>query len=116
MGARFVTVDRDTPLLFPADLRDWLPENHLVHFIIEAVEQLGAGAFKVNNSGSGSEQYPPEMMAMLLPYCYATGRMSSRVIEAATYNDVAVIYICGNIAHPYHRVICRFRTENREGF
>ncbi|MDR2094371.1 MAG: transposase [Treponema sp.] len=30
--------------------------------------------------------------------------------------DVAVRYICGNTAHPDHRVICRFRTENREGF
>jgi transposase len=77
MGARFVAVDRDTPLLFPADLRDWLPENHLAHFIIEAVEQLGVSTFKVNNSGSGSEQYPPEMMVMLLLYRYATGRMSS---------------------------------------
>ncbi|MDR1175501.1 MAG: transposase, partial [Treponema sp.] len=115
MSARFVNVDRDTPLLFPADLREWLPENHLVHFIIEAVEQLDVSAFKVNDSGSGSEQYPPGMMVMLLLYCYATGRMSSRVIEAATYSDVAVRYICGNRAHPDHTVICRFRTENREG-
>jgi transposase len=65
---------------------------------------------------SGSEQYPPEMMVMLPVYCYATGRMSSRVIEEATYTDVAVRYICGNRAHPDHSVICRFRTENREGF
>jgi transposase len=116
MGARFVNVDRDTPLLFPADLREWLPEDHLVHFIIDAVEQLGASGFKVNESGSGSEQYPPEMMVILLLYCYATGRMSSRVIEEATYSDVAVRYICGNRAHPDHSVVCRFRVENREGF
>jgi hypothetical protein len=56
------------------------------------------------------------MMAALLLYCYATGRMSSRVIEEATYTDVAVRFICGNRAHPDHTVICRFRTENREGF
>jgi transposase len=97
-------------------LREWIPEDHLVHFIIEAVEQLDVSVFKVNHSGSGSEQYPPGMMAMLLLYCYATGRMSSRVIEGATYSDVAVRYICGNTAHPDHTVICRFRTENREGF
>jgi transposase len=70
----------------------------------------------VNTTGSGSEQYPPEMMVSLLLYCYATGRMSSRVIEEASYSDVAVRYICGNSAHPDHSVICRFRTENREAF
>jgi transposase len=42
--------------------------------------------------------------------------MSSRVIEEATHTDVAIRYICGNTAHPDHSVICRFRTENREGF
>ncbi|MDR2795482.1 MAG: transposase, partial [Spirochaetaceae bacterium] len=30
--------------------------------------------------------------------------------------DMAVRYICGNRAHPGHNVICRFWTENREGF
>jgi transposase len=116
MSARFVNVDRDTPLLFPEDLREWIPENHLVHFILEAIEQLDVRGFKVNTTGSGSEQYPPGMMVSLLLYCYATGRMSSRVIEEATYSDVAVRYICGNSAHPDHSVICRFRNENREGF
>jgi transposase len=116
MCTRFVNVDRDTPLLFPADLREWLPEDHLVHFIIDAVEQLGVSGFKVNESGSGSEQYPPAMMVILLLYCYATGRMSSRVIEEATYSDVVVRYICGNRTHPDHSVVCRFRVENREGF
>ena len=111
-----MNVDRNTPLLFPEDLRDWIAEDHLVHFIVEAIEKLDLRAFNVNRSGSGSEQYPPAMMVMLLVYCYATGRMSSRVIEEATYTDVAVRYICGNTAHPDHTVICRFRNENREGF
>jgi transposase len=116
MSVRFVDVDRDTPLLFPVDLREWSPENHLVHFIIEAVEKLDMSGFKVNETGSGSRQYPPEMMVALLLYCYATGRMSSRVTGEATHTDVAVRFICGNRAHPDHTVICRFRTENREGF
>lgn len=40
MGARFVSVDRDTPMLLPPDLRDWVPEDDLVHFVIEVVERL----------------------------------------------------------------------------
>jgi transposase len=102
--------------LFPEDLRERLPEDHPVHFIIEAIEGLDVRGFKVNTTGSGSEQYPPAMKVMPLLYCYATGRMSSRVIEEATYTDVGVRYICGNQAHPDHTVICRFRTEDREAF
>ncbi|MDR1863236.1 MAG: hypothetical protein LBQ67_04865 [Treponema sp.] len=34
-------------------MRKWLPENHIVRFIIEAVGQLDIGSFKVNEGGSG---------------------------------------------------------------
>jgi transposase len=78
MSARYVTIDRETPMLFPVDMRDWLPANHMVHFVIEAAEQLDKSVFKVNGRGSGSEQYPPEMMPALLIYSYATGIFSSR--------------------------------------
>ncbi len=36
MAARFVNVDRNTPMLLPPDLRDWVPEDHIVHFIAQA--------------------------------------------------------------------------------
>ncbi|MDR1902762.1 MAG: hypothetical protein LBQ88_10840 [Treponema sp.] len=42
MSARFVTIDWGTPLLFPEDLRKWATENHIVHFIIEAVREVPA--------------------------------------------------------------------------
>jgi len=69
MAVRFVTVDRQTPLLLPCDLREWIPEDHLVHFILDAVEQLPLAHFRVNHRGTGSEQYPPAMMLALLIYC-----------------------------------------------
>ncbi len=116
MSATFVTVDRDTPMLFPPDLRDWLPEDSMVHFIIDAVEMLNLQGFSVNNRGSGSPQYPPQMMLALLIYSYATGRFSSRAIEQATYYDVAVRYICGGDKHPDHDTICSFRLNNRAVF
>jgi transposase len=103
-------------MLFPPDLRDWLPEDSMVHFIIDAIEMLNLKGFSVNNRGSGSPQYPPEMMLALLIYCYATGRFSSRSIEQATYFDVAVRYICGGDKHPDHDTICSFRLNNRTVF
>jgi len=67
MSTRFVSVDRSQPLLFPPDLRDWVPPDDLVHFVIEAVDSVDV-AFKVNIRGTGSAQYPPRMMLALLIY------------------------------------------------
>lgn len=36
--SKFVPADRDQPFLLPPDLRDWLPEENLAHFVMEAVE------------------------------------------------------------------------------
>ena len=103
-------------MFLPPDLRDWIPENDLVHFVIDAVETLDLRGFSVNKRGSGSPQYPPAMMLSLLIYNYATGRFSSREIEQATYLDVAVRYICGGDKHPDHDTICSFRLKNRSVF
>ena len=112
MGPRLVSIDRASPMLLPPDLREWIAEDHMVNFIIDAVDQLNLSNFKTNWKGSGSEQYPPSMMLALLIYCYATGRFSSRAIESATYCDVAVRYICGGDQHPDHDTICTFRRKN----
>ena len=111
MSAHFVNVDRDTPLLLPADLRDWVPEDDLVHFVIEAVAGLDLRPFRVNERGTGSDQYPPRMMLGLLIYCYANGIFGSRRIERATHRDIAVRYLTGN-THPDHDTIAKFRREN----
>ena len=116
MGAKFVNIDRETPMMFPPDLREWLPENSMAHFVVEAVEMLELKSFSVNGRGSGSAQYPPSMMLSLLIYCYATGRFSSREIELASHYDVAVRYICGGDKHPDHDTICEFRAKNRTAF
>ncbi len=113
MSSHFVNVDRDTPLLLPADLREWVPEDDLVHFVIEAVDGLDLHRFHVNERGSGSDQYPPRMMLGLLIYCYANGIFGSRRIERATYRDVAVRYLTAD-THPDHDTIAKFRRENFE--
>jgi len=111
MAAKFVSVDHDTPLLMPPDLRDWVPEGHLVHFIMDAVRLLDVGQAKVNERGTGSPQYPPTLMLGLLIYSYATGTLSSRQIERATYENVAVRLLCAD-RHPDHDSICTFRRTN----
>jgi hypothetical protein len=45
MGARFVSVDRETPMLLRPDLRDWGPEDDRVPFVFEAVDRLRLESF-----------------------------------------------------------------------
>ena len=111
MAERLVNVDRDTPMLLPPDLRDWVADNELARLILEAVELCDLQGVSRNVRGSGSEQYPPTMMLALLIYCYAGGTFSSRRIERATYDSVAVRYLCGN-HHPDHDTIAHFRRHN----
>jgi len=111
MSAKFVNVDRDTPYFLPPDLREWVPKDHLVHFIIDAVERLDLRTAWVNERGSGAAQYPPSMMLALLIYSYATGTFSSRQIERSTYDSVPVRFLCAD-THPDHDTICTFRVRN----
>lgn len=112
MATRFVTIDRDTPLLLPPNLRDWVPEDHLVHFILDAVAALNLSQVKVNERGTGCPQYPPTMLLALLIYSYATGTFGSRRIEQNTYDSVPVRLITAD-THPDHDTICTFRRENK---
>ena len=112
MATRFVPIDRDTPLLLPPNLRDWVPAEHLVHFIIDAVEALDLRQVKVNTRGTGSEQYPPHLLLTLLIYSYATGSFSSRRIERSTYDSVPVRLLTAD-THPDHDTLCTFRRENQ---
>ena len=89
----------------PPDLREWVPEDHLVHFIMEAVGVIDLREAKINERGTGSRQYPPALMLGLLIYSYATGTFSSRQIERSTYENVAVRLLCADL-HPDHDSTC----------
>lgn len=112
MAARFVLIDRETPLLLPPNLRDWVPAGHLAHFIIDAVDLLDLRQIKVNERGTGNAQYPPTMLLGLLIYSYATGTFGSRRIEQSTHDSVPVRLIAAD-THPDHDTICTFRRENK---
>jgi transposase len=87
-------------MLLPPNLREWVPEDDLVHFVIEAVDRLPLKSFRVNHRGTGVKQFPPHMMLALLIYSYANGLFSSRKIERATHRDVAIRYLIADRIDP----------------
>ena len=59
MATRFISNDHDTPMPLPPHLRAWVAKNHLV---LEVVGVLDLSGSQVDQIGSGSEHYPPEIM------------------------------------------------------
>ena len=45
MAQNFIACDREQSFLMPPDVRDWLPENHLAWFVIDAVAVMDLDAF-----------------------------------------------------------------------
>jgi hypothetical protein len=53
MPQNFRSCDRDQALLLSPDLRDWLDEDHLAWFVIEAVEELDLEPFYASYRSDG---------------------------------------------------------------
>jgi transposase len=113
MAQNFIGCDREQELLLPPSLREWLPENHLAWFVIEAVAAMDLAAFYAayRQDGHGRAAHEPSMMLTLLVYAYAIGERSSRRIERRCIEDVAVRVIAANRA-PDHTTIARFRQRH----
>jgi transposase len=111
-----MSYDPEQRLLLPADLREWLPEEHLALFVSDVVEELDLQKIMdwyERGDGRGRPPYHPLMMVKLLVYGYCTGRVSSRKIEKATYEDVAFRVLACN-QHPDHDSIAEFRKTHLE--
>ena len=110
MSAVFRTINRDTPMLMPASIQEWLPEQHLARFVVEIVDQLDLSEIASRYGGGGKHAYHPALLVALLFYGYATGVFSSRKLEQATYDSVAFRYISAD-RHPDHDTIANFRKR-----
>lgn len=113
MAQNFLACDRDQELLLPPSLREWLPEDHLAWFVIDAVDAIDLSGFYADYRGDGwgRAAHEPAMMVALLLYAYAVGERSSRAIERRCREDVAFRVICANRV-PDHATIARFRVRH----
>jgi transposase len=114
---QYVVADRDQLFLLPPAMRDWLPENHLVWFVLDVINAIDRTAFHARyvRSGPGRPAYHPDQMLALLIYAYANGVRSSRQIQRLCSSDVAYRVICGD-RRPDHATIARFRADHEEAF
>jgi len=102
-------------LLLPPSLREWLPENHLVYFVSEVVDQLDLSAIHAvyEKEKRGQPPYDPRLMTKLLVYGYCTGVFSSRRIQKRLQEDIPFkVLAAGN--EPDFRTISDFRKIHIE--
>lgn len=118
MAKGYRAVLRDQPFLLPVDMREWLPADHLVWFVLDVVEQVDTSAFRRRRKVkalSGRAGFDPDMLLALLLYGYCQGVRSSRQIERLCEVDVAFRVVCAQDV-PDHSVIARFRQAHEKAF
>jgi transposase len=117
MAHSYRPVVRDQGFLSPPDLREWLPNDHLVWLVLEIVEELDLSALHARhpNAGPGRAAFDPDMMLGLLIYAYCHGVRSSRQIQRRCVTDVVFRVLCAQDS-PDHSTIARFRAEHQEVF
>jgi len=110
MAKSYRTYLPEQDLLLPPSLRDWLPENHLTHFVSDVVDQLDLRAIEsvYEMDERGQPPYHPRMMTKILIYGYCVGVFSSRKIQKKLVEDVGFrMLAAGN--EPDFRTISDFR-------
>jgi hypothetical protein len=107
MMKKFRLHDRPQRMILPSDLKGWVVDDGLAHFIVEAIERVNMRTFHVSSTGSGKAQYHPRMVLGLRVYCYASRIFSSRRIEQETYRNVSVRTIATNT----HRITIQFGID-----
>ncbi|QEY32383.1 transposase [Synechococcus sp. RSCCF101] len=101
-------------LLLPPSPVEWLPENHLVFFLLDLAAELDLEAIHAvyrQKDLRGEKAYDPRMMVVLLLYAYCVGLPSSRRIEKACWEDAAFRVLTGN-QQPDHSRISEFRRRH----
>jgi transposase len=113
MSKQFRPWNPDQSFLFPPSPRDWLPENHLVYFLLDVIPQMNLQPIlqPYQAEERGQPPYHPTMLVTLLLYGYATGTFSSRRLMTRCETDAAFRVIVGEDI-PDFRTISDFRKRH----
>ena len=113
MAKTFRSYLPEQDFLLPPSPRDWLPEDHLVYFVSDLIDQLDLSAITTvyEDEERGYPPYHPVMLTKVLVYAYCVGVFSSRRIQRRLVEDVGFrVLAAGN--EPDFRTIADFRKRH----
>jgi transposase len=96
-------------LLFPQELSEWIPSDHLVRVVDRTLEQANLGALYASYAGGGTSAYDPRMLLKVLVYGYLMKTYSSRRIAKLLREDIHAIWLSGHQS-PDFRTLNNFRS------
>lgn len=100
--------------LLPPSLDELIASNHPVRVVNEILNQLDISHLEESYQGGGSSSFHPRMLLKVLVYGYLNNIYSSRQLEAATKENIHMMWLCG-MNRPDHHTINRFRGQRLKG-
>lgn len=102
------------PELFPINIFDKIPQNHLARLVDAVVDQLDITDIIKSYKGGGTSSFHPRMMLKVLFYGYLSNVYSCRKIAKALNENIHFMYLAGN-STPDFRTINDFRGKRLKG-
>ncbi len=114
MSKTFRPYQPDQGFLMPVSIRDWLPDDHLVFFLSDLVDQLDVSMIMRRYTREEREYppYHPVMMVKVLLYAYCIGIPSSRRIAKRLEEDVAFRVLAANNTPDFRTISDSGRTTS----
>jgi transposase len=111
-------IDREQVMLLPERVEDYVSEDNPVRLLDAFVESLNMeelGVVRAKPKEIGRPSYDPRDLLRVFIYGYLNRIRSSRRLEAATGNNLEVIWLLGKL-RPDHKTISEFRRHNAKVF
>jgi transposase len=107
----YLPVNRSQPFLLPPSVQEFVPEDDLAWFLVDAIALMDTSVFhaRARLGGAGRAGYDPDMLLVLLVYAYCLGVRSSRKIEQLCVRDLGFKVVTGDRVVD-HSTIAEFRA------
>src|SRR5690606_15518528 len=114
MKVQVKALPANSPVLFPENIFDKIPDNHAVRLVNEVVDNLNIDHILSQYKGGGTTSFHPRMMIIVLFYAYLNNIYSCRKIEKALQENIYFMWLSGN-SLPDYRTINYFRGKRLKG-
>lgn len=97
--------------LFPPNIRDMIPDDHICHLVDAVVDDMDLKELESKYEGPGHPAYHPRIVLKLLIMSSIDSIRSSRKIARLAKENVVYMYLAGNLK-PDFRTVSDFRKEH----
>jgi transposase len=114
MAKLFKDYTQDQSYLFPPNLEELIPENHLVRVVSDFIDQIDITSILCSYPGGGTISDHPRMLLKVIVYAYIEKIYSGRQIAKALRENINFMWLAGGNQANF-RTINRFRSQRLSG-